>query len=123
MIDRDVFERLRQTTAGDPAMLAELCRDYLTEARSTVAQLRSAVARKDAHALRERAHYLRGSSVMIGATKLSEYCATMEQMGRNANFQQIDELLESAAASLNAVEAELASELGPTVLPAEGSAA
>lgn len=123
VLAREIFERLRQTTAKNPEVLTELCRDYLLEARSTLAHVREAIVQGDAGQLRERAHYLRGSSMMIGARELSVCCAMLEQMGRDSKLANAEAQLASAVAALKAVEDELAREFGPCVLPGEGSAA
>jgi HPt (histidine-containing phosphotransfer) domain-containing protein len=123
VLNSAVFERLQQATASQPAVLEELCRDYLTEARLTLAQLRNAIDRNDSGVVRERAHYLRGSSMMLGAQELTQACAALERMGRDAKLTEAGPALHEAAAALKAVETELAEILGPTVLPAEGSAA
>ena len=123
VLNRDIFGRLQQATATQPGVLAELCHDYVAEARSTIAQLRAALAQENAGAVRDRAHYLKGSSMMIGAQVLSQSCATLELMGRDANLTAAAPALEQVSASLKAVEAELAEIVGPMVLPAEGSAA
>ncbi len=60
---------------------------------------------------------------MIGAKGLSQYCARLEQMGRNSNLSGAGAALDEAVAELKAVEKELSRELGPVALPAEGSAA
>lgn len=123
VIARENFDRLRQATAADPAVLAELCREYVAEARSTLVKLRKALAQLDAAEVRERAHYLKGSSLMIGARILAQCCARLEQMGRDSELDTAEPVLEQAITALKAVEDELARELGPVVLPAEGSAA
>lgn len=123
VLTREIFDRLRQATAGQPDVLAELCREYVAEARSTIAQLHHAVAAQDAHQLRERAHYLKGSSMMIGAQQLVQCCATLEKMGRDAELGQAAVILEETMAALKAVEDELTVEVGAAVLPGEGSAA
>jgi HPt (histidine-containing phosphotransfer) domain-containing protein len=119
----EVFYRLRQATAKDPAVLVELCRDYLEEARSTLTQLRDAFLLKDAKVFRERAHYLKGSSLMVGASRLSQCCATLERMGRDSDFRGAETMLEDTLAALREVEAQLTQQVGPAVLPVEGSAA
>jgi HPt (histidine-containing phosphotransfer) domain-containing protein len=117
----EIFDRLRQATASDPAVLKELCRDYLSEARSTVTQIRSAVAGGNAKDLRERAHYLKGSSMMIGANELSQCCATLEQMGRDGELAGAEAVLQRTMAALDAVEAALTQQLGSAIPPAEDS--
>jgi HPt (histidine-containing phosphotransfer) domain-containing protein len=119
----EVFERLRQATAKDPAVLAELCRDYLEEARGTLGQLQDAFLAQDAKAFRERAHYLKGSSLMVGAARLSHCCATLEQMGRDSDLRGAEPMLEQTMTALREVESELISQVGPAVVPAKGSAA
>ena len=122
-IASDVFDRLQKATTADPAELVGLCRDYLSEARHTLAQLRSALALLDAEQVRGRAHYLRGSSLVLGATVVAQSCATLELMGRNSDLDDAERLLGQISTALNEAEAELAKRLGPSVVPVEGSAA
>jgi len=123
VIAREIFDRLRQATAGDSAVLAELCREYVGEARSTIVSLRKALTEGNAAEFRERAHYLKGSSLMIGARQVAQYCASLEQMGKDSDMIAAEPVLEKAATALRAVEEELTKDLGPVALPAEGSAA
>ena len=95
----------------------------MPEARNTLAQLQEAFQVKDAKAFRERAHYLKGSSLMVGAQELSQTCATLERMGRDSDFRGAEATLEQTATALRKVEAELSKQVGPAVIPAEGSAA
>ena len=122
-IASDVFERLRQATASRPAELVELCRDYLTEARQTLAQLRNAFTLKQANEFRNRAHYLKGSSMVMGAIVVTQCCAGLEAMGRNGDFSEARRMLNQLLAALDAVEQEYVNRLGPDVLPAKGPAA
>ena len=122
LIATDVFSRLQQATASQPGQLVELCREYLTEARQTLAQLRKAFTLKQADKLRNRAHYLRGSSMLVGATRVTQRCASLEAMGKNAEFSQTEQELDEMSAALDAVEQELVKMLGPEVHPAKGSA-
>jgi len=123
VLAKEIFERLRQATANHPDILAELCRDYVTEARAAIEQIREALAQADAVQVRERAHYLKGSSMMLGARDLSRCCATLEEMGRNSELGAAEPALARAIAALKVVEAELSQQVGPVVLPEEGSAA
>jgi len=60
--------------------------------------------------------------MMLGAREVSEACATLETMGRNSNLTGAGPALDDLLTALKRVEAELEI-VGPTVLPAEGSAA
>lgn len=122
-IASDVFDRLRKATTANPAELAGLCRDYLAEARSTLAQLRCALAQKDAGRFRDRAHYLRGSSLVLGATTVARCCSDLEQMGRNSELLEAATLLDQTSSALDAVQAELAKRLGRSVVLVGGSGA
>ena len=122
-MNRDIFARLQQATAGQPDVLAELCRDYLAEARTTVAQLREAITKGDAAMVRDRAHYLKGSSMMLGAQEVSQSCATLEAMGRDSNLTEAEPEVEKVLFALQRVEIVLSEVVGPAALPAEGSAA
>jgi HPt (histidine-containing phosphotransfer) domain-containing protein len=119
----DVFDRLRKAAAADPEELSGLCRDYLAEARRTLAHLRSALAQKDTGRFRDRAHYLRGSSLIIGATAVARCCTALEHIGGNSELHDAAPLLDQTSAALDAVQAELAKRLGMSVVPVEGSAA
>jgi len=123
VLAREIFDRLRQTTANNPEVLTELCRDYVFEARNTVAQIQRALSQSDAGQLRERAHYLKGSSMMLGARELAACCARLEQMGRDSELSGAEPAFERTVAALKIVEAALTEQLGSTVLPEEGSAA
>jgi HPt (histidine-containing phosphotransfer) domain-containing protein len=123
VLAREVFDRLRQTTANNPEVLTELCRDYVFDARNAIAQIQQALSQSDAVQLRERAHYLKGSSMMLGARELAACCASLEQMGRDSELSGAEPALQRAVAALQTVEAELSQQLGGKVLPEEGSAA
>jgi histidine phosphotransfer protein HptB len=123
VLNRDIFARLQQATVGQPDVLAELCRDYLVDARTTVAQLREALAKGDAAMVRDRAHYLKGSSMMLGAQDVSQGCAALEAMGRDSNLTEAEPALENVLTALKKVETVLTEVVGPAALPAEGSAA
>ena len=119
----EVFDRLRKATAKNPAELAELCRDYLIEGRRTLAELRRALRECDPDRLGYHAHYLKGSSLVIGATAVTQCCMGLEEMGRKDDFRGAELLLEQMAAALDSAEKTLSSKLGSAALPAEGSAA
>ncbi|MGB8768339.1 MAG: Hpt domain-containing protein [Candidatus Korobacteraceae bacterium] len=122
-ISSETFERLLQATASRPAELVELCREYLVEAGQTLAQLRNAFTLKQAEEFRNRAHYLKGSSMIMGAIAVTQYCATLEAMGENGDITDAEHMLDQLSAALDAVAREYVKRLGPGVLPARGSAA
>lgn len=110
-------------TASRPAELVEICREFLTEAGKTLAQLRNAFTLKQAEELRDRAHYLRGSGLVVGAIGVTQCCASLEAMGKNGNLSEAEAILDQLSAALQAVEQEYVKLLGPGVLPGKGPAA
>ena len=123
LIASDAFERLRQMTASRPAELVEICREFLSEAGKTLAQLRNAFTLKQAEELRNRAHYLKGSSLIVGATGVTRCCASLEAMGKKGDWSEAEAMLDQLSAALPAVEQEFVKILGPGVLPGKGPAA
>ncbi len=123
LIASDAFERLRQMTASRPAELVEICREFLTEAGKTLAQLRNAFTLKQAEELRNRAHYLKGSSLIVGAIGVTRCCASLEAMGNKGKWSEAEAILDQLSAALQAVEQEYVKILGPGVLPGKGPAA
>ena len=122
-IASDVFDRLRNATANNPAELGELCCDYLTEGRRTLANLRTAMLDGQADQLSYHAHYLKGSSLIVGAIAVTRYCVALEEMGRKNDFAGAEQLLQQVASALDSVEAELTRKLADSAPPAKGSAA
>jgi HPt (histidine-containing phosphotransfer) domain-containing protein len=123
LIASDAFERLRDMLASSPEKIVELCREYLIEARQTLAQLRNAYTLKQADRMRNKAHYLKGSSLLLGAIVVTQCCTRLEEMGGNGDLTEAEQMLDQLSAALNAVEQEYVKILGPDVLPARGSAA
>lgn len=123
LIASDAFERLRQMTASRPVELVEICREFLSEAGKTLAQLRNAFTLKQAEELSNRAHYLKGSSLILGAIGVTRCCASLEAMGKMGNWSEAEAELEQLSAALQAVEQEYVKVLGPGVLPGRGPAA
>jgi HPt (histidine-containing phosphotransfer) domain-containing protein len=119
----DAFERLRQMTASRPAELVEICREFLTEASKTLAQLRNAFTLKQAEEWRNRAHYLKGSSLIVGASGVTRCCASLEAMGKEGNWSEAEARLDQLSVALAAVTQEYVKMLGSGVLPAKGPAA
>ena len=114
---------MQKATASNPTELVELYREYLVEARRTLAEVHAALLRGNSEELRAGAHYLKGSSQVVGATVVARYCAALEEKGRNRALSATDALLEQTVTALGSVEVELEKMLGKAALPSAGSAA
>ena len=64
--------------AGAPDFTRRLIDQFLDEASGRVRTLRDAAVRADRQALTAAAHSLKGSSMVMGATRLGALCAQVE---------------------------------------------
>ena len=75
-IDPAVMDAFRE--AGAPEFTRRLIDQFIAEAGARVQTLRDAAGRDDGPALKATAHNLKGSSMIMGATKLAALCAQIE---------------------------------------------
>jgi PleD family two-component response regulator len=75
-LDLAVIDGFRE--AGAPDFTRRLIDQFLHEAAARVQTLKEAADRADAHALNATAHSLKGSSMIMGATRLAALCAQVE---------------------------------------------
>lgn len=108
--------------ADDPGGLADLYRQYLTEAGRTLHELRNAFVQKDGEMLRRHAHYLKGSSQVVGVPEVARRCAVLEELGSRADFGQAEQALATTSAAIATAQQELVRRLGALVIPAEDPA-
>ena len=78
-LDRDVLERLR--VMGGAEMFSELARTFLRDAPARLAELRRVVEAGDVELVERPAHALKGSSGSMGATRMAELCAALQDAG------------------------------------------
>lgn len=75
-LDLAVIDGFRQ--AGAPEFMQRLVDQFIREASARVANLKDAAGRADAGALKANAHSLKGSSMIMGASRLAALCAQVE---------------------------------------------
>jgi DNA-binding response OmpR family regulator/HPt (histidine-containing phosphotransfer) domain-containing protein len=82
----------------DSDLLVELIDLYLGSAGRQVSEIKAIAAEKDRHQLKELAHALKGSSLTMGANRVAELCAQLEQekMRDSAGTVGLVQKLESA---------------------------
>lgn len=75
-----VFDKgyLREVCGGDETMIGALVGDYIQTTPPLVDQLAAALGQADFTAAREAAHALKGSSLMVGALRVSETCKCIQ---------------------------------------------
>jgi HPt (histidine-containing phosphotransfer) domain-containing protein len=79
---------------GAPDILAELARMFLDDAALRLEELRRAIGEADAGKVRGVSHALKGSSGNMGATRVSEACADLEEAGESGDLAEAPRLLE-----------------------------
>ena len=101
MIDRAVFDELKQTAGADFAV--ELVGTFLDEAPQMLAELRAALAAGSAERFRRAAHSLKTNAYTFGASALGAKARELELGGLPADasgVEALQALYDAAAAEL-----------------------
>jgi CheY-like chemotaxis protein len=93
---------------GSRDMLKILVEMYFEEAPKQLAAVREAVNRRDAHELERAAHTFKGSVGMFQANASFEVALKLEQMGRAAVWDGVEELLSRLEAEATRLQPALA---------------
>jgi len=81
---------LIELVGGDESeIIQELLDTYYQDAEKLASNLREAITQQNGQLLSEAAHTLKSSSGNLGANQLSAICATLEQIGKDNNFNDI----------------------------------
>ncbi|HEU5436555.1 MAG TPA: response regulator, partial [Telluria sp.] len=92
---------------GKVTLLKQLAGLFLQDLPGTLSDLQLAIASGDARGIERLAHRLRGAAFTISAEPLAESANRLEQIGKNKEFDRVQE----AVRELQARAAELATEL------------
>jgi CheY-like chemotaxis protein len=91
-IDRVLFDQFRELArASGHDFLRQLAEGF--RSRPHISEMHAALLHQDRKALQFHAHSLKGSSSMLGAARLSQLCATLEHMTREATDEECSRLL------------------------------
>jgi CheY-like chemotaxis protein/HPt (histidine-containing phosphotransfer) domain-containing protein len=93
-LDQAQIELLRSLDDGDGAVLAEIIDEYLAQTAEGRDELVRVVGEGDIHGVERTAHTLRGASANVGASALAVVCAELEILGRSAQLDRVDNLVE-----------------------------
>jgi two-component system, sensor histidine kinase and response regulator len=111
-LDDGVLAGLRELQGDDETdIVAELAGMFLDDARSGIQALEEAVDEGDAPAVSRVAHTLKGSSGNIGARRMSNLCAQLEDAGASGDFDRSPELLDRLREEFGRVERALGAEV------------
>lgn len=98
---------LEEFVGNDPEIIKEMLHDYRINAAQTAAELRAAYQNDQITNVGLIAHKLKSSSRSVGALKLGEICAEMEQAGKNNDKESLEALLIQFDTAINEVETYL----------------
>ncbi len=104
-LDESVLEGLREL--GDASLLAELVELFVDETPSRLTALRDAVEGKDAGAVEQTVHTLKGSCSNMGAWRMANLCAKLQELSRSGDLTPAPELLDQLQAEFDRVRATL----------------
>ncbi len=112
-LDHDVLAGLRGLQGGEETnIVGELADLFLGDARSGIETLEEAINKGDAPAVREVSHTLKGSSGNMGARRMAELCAQLEEAGASGDLSRSSELLERLEEEFGRVDRALRAEVG-----------
>jgi two-component system sensor histidine kinase/response regulator len=84
------------SAANGPALVRKVVRAFLADTPTRLAQMRGATGTGDAEALRKAAHGLKSSCANVGAERMAESCKELEAIGRSADTDGAQRLLNDA---------------------------
>ena len=94
-IDHSLLDRLRDLQQdGEPDILVELVDAFLSDVPARLETLRGAVEGGDEKSVERNAHTLKGSAQNMGAVRMSEICAGLEEAGRSGELARAPQLLD-----------------------------
>ena len=76
---------LEELTGGDPALTADLLRDFFESSRADLEALEAAIVARNHGEARRSAHRLKGASRVLGANALSDLAQQIEDRAANAS--------------------------------------
>ena len=107
VLDPERIAMLRELDDGDGELMGILAREYETDSNVQLATMQRALADADSEALVRSAHALKGASANLGAGRLAELCARLEELGRTGTLDGAVSLVEASATELHDVHAAL----------------
>ena len=113
VLDPGIVAELRRAEQhyDNPTFIRQLVDLVRQNAPARMVQLREAVAGRDAMTLERAAHTLKSNCSMLGAMKMADACARLEEAGGRSAFDEARRVLEEAEAEFPRV-LEAVAELG-----------
>lgn len=113
-LDLQTLRELRRLLAGQEGGLGQIVGVFVQESRRRLVAMHEALARGEAEPLRLAAHTIRGSAEMMGAGRLADLGRALEFAAPGGDGAGLEALFQELRAEYEAVERQLAQELGET---------
>lgn len=107
-VDTNTLHELKEVMGEDYVTLLET---FVGDAQVRLEELNASVNKMDAEAIRQASHAFKGSCANIGAVCLADLCRQAEKMGREAQLQNIQPLVDQIKQEYSVVHAILTAEL------------
>ena len=118
-LSKGALENLRQLETPDsPGFFAEVCRQFVTDAKKRITSLQKAVAAGDPTTAEREAHSLKSMSAMVGASRMSRRCVELESSAHEGDLSRHAEGIAWLRAELERVARALEGEIGDGPHPA-----
>ena len=105
LVDESVLEQMIRDTSAD--IIPILIDHYVEESQTRLVAIKEAVTQKDAQTLEFEVHTLGSTALSLGNRPLGELARALEkqclEQSHDAAFLQVDELVELAERSINAL--------------------
>ena len=106
---------LEELTAGDPALAADLLRDFFESSRADLAALEEAIGARNRDEARRQAHRLKGASRVLGLHALSDLAQQIEDRtaNRSGDWERLGLLAAEVDEQLNRLERSTTADTAP----------
>lgn len=91
-VDEQALTELKSIMGDDFKLLIDT---FINDSMQRIVAIEEAISASDAEALRSSAHSFKGSALNIAAGLLTEYCKTLEYMGRDGEIDNADSVFEN----------------------------
>ena len=100
-IDMNALQRLKAIQSPrQPDLLQQLLKMFAGGSEQVIQQMRDAINKQSRNDLRRAAHTLKSSSANLGAEAFAVKCRTIEYASSDGDWENLSELVESAAADV-----------------------
>ncbi len=110
-ISANALRDIQRLSGDNGTLIIEIIRSYLTNALELIQTIQSSAQVGDLLALQQTTHILKSTSVVLGATYLSECCQELEKMAQMGNLDNIASKVRQLEAEYDRVKASLQTEI------------